>query len=108
MNTEAAILQAFEKMPENLKQELLHYAEYLVQNHSQSNTAPVDNSNLKKRPLAGSMKGTFVLPLPDDFDESLENFQEQLGESHGYGSWAGKIIMSDDFDEPLEDLEEYM
>jgi len=62
MNTEAAILQVFEKMPENLKQELLHYAEYLVQN------------------------------------QSLENFQEQLGEPHGYGSWAGKIIMSDDFD----------
>jgi len=78
MNTEAAILQAFEKMPENLKQELLHYAEYLVQNHSQSNTAPVDNSNLKKRPLAGSMKGTFVLPLPDDFDEPMEDFEEYM------------------------------
>ena len=27
---------------------------------------------------------------------------------HGYGNWAGQIIMSNDFDEPLEDLAEYM
>ncbi|MBF2088181.1 MAG: DUF2281 domain-containing protein [Synechococcales cyanobacterium K44_A2020_017] len=31
-----------------------------------------------------------------------------LEKKYGYGSLAGKIIMSDDFDEPLEDLEDYM
>lgn len=30
---------------------------------------------VKKRRL-GILKGTFVLPLPDDFDEPLEDFQE--------------------------------
>jgi Protein of unknown function (DUF2281) len=25
---------------------------------------------------------------------------------HGYGSWAGQIIMSEDFDEPIEDFAE--
>jgi Protein of unknown function (DUF2281) len=34
--------------------------------------------------------------------------QHNLEKSHGYGSWAGQIIMSDDFDEPLEDLKDYM
>ncbi len=33
---------------------------------------------------------------------------EKTEQSHGYGSWAGQIIMSDDFDEPLEDLQDYM
>jgi hypothetical protein len=32
-------------------------------------------SPIKKRRV-GILKGTFVLPLPDDFDDSLEDFQE--------------------------------
>jgi len=31
--------------------------------------------SVKKR-CVGILKGTFVLPLPDDFDEPLEDFQE--------------------------------
>jgi Protein of unknown function (DUF2281) len=34
-------------------------------------------SPIKKR-RAGILKGTFVLPLPDDFDETLADFQEYL------------------------------
>ncbi|WP_334310943.1 DUF2281 domain-containing protein [Microcystis aeruginosa] len=29
-----------------------------------------------KRTLAGSMKGTFVLPLANDFDAPLEDFED--------------------------------
>lgn len=29
-----------------------------------------------KKCRVGILKGTFVLPLPDDFDEPLEDFQE--------------------------------
>ena len=32
----------------------------------------------QKKSLAGCMKGTFVLPLPDDFDEPLEEFAEYM------------------------------
>jgi len=32
-------------------------------------------SPIKKRRV-GILKGTFVLPLPDDFDEPLKDFQE--------------------------------
>ena len=38
------------------------------------NQAP---SPIKKRRV-GILKGTFVLPLPDDFDETLADFQEYL------------------------------
>lgn len=34
-------------------------------------------SPIKKRRV-GILKGTFVLPLPDDFDETLADFQEYL------------------------------
>ena len=37
-----------------------------------------DTQTTKKRSLAGFMKGTFVLPLPDDFNEPLEEFAEYM------------------------------
>jgi hypothetical protein len=73
MSIDTEIFQTVAKMPESLKKEILHYAEYLVEKHAKT-----------------------------------ESSQQQLEQPHGYGSWAGKIIMSEDFDEPLFDLKEYM
>lgn len=73
MITDIALWKVVLNMPDSLKTELLHYAEYLLEKYP----------NLKKT-------------------------NERIEKGHGYGSWAGQIIMSDDFDEPLEDLEEYM
>jgi hypothetical protein len=73
MTIDTEIFKTVAKMPESLKKEILHYAEYLVEKHAKT-----------------------------------ESSQEQLEQPHGYGSWAGKIIMSENFDEPLEDLKEYM
>lgn len=73
MSTDIALWKIVVNMPDSLKTELLHYAEYL----------------LEKYP-------------------NIKQSNEQIEKGHGYGSWAGKIIMSDDFDEPLEDLDEYM
>ncbi|MFB2875777.1 DUF2281 domain-containing protein [Floridanema aerugineum] len=70
MNTDTALWKAISNMPDALKTELLHYAEYL----------------LEKYP-------------------NIPQTNKETEESHGYGSWAGKIIMSDDFDAPLEELE---
>ncbi|WP_071187664.1 DUF2281 domain-containing protein [Trichormus sp. NMC-1] len=67
MTIDTEIFQTLVKMPESLKKEILHYAEYLLEKHAK-----------------------------------IESSQEQLEQLHGYGSWAGQIIMSDDFDEPLE------
>ncbi|NEP13808.1 MAG: DUF2281 domain-containing protein [Symploca sp. SIO2C1] len=73
MNTELALWKVVINLPESLKTELLHYAEYLQEKYPHN-----------------------------------QQFQSRMETAHGYGSWAGKIIMSDDFDEPLEDLAEYM
>ena len=69
------ILETLEKMPEPFKTELLHYAKYLIENYSKdvSQMQPPQN---KRR--AGILKGTFVLPLPDDFDEPLADFKEYM------------------------------
>lgn len=75
MTVDTEILKTLAKMPEPLKTELLHYANYLVANYSEAKSE--EKSSQKKR-QAGALKGTFVLPLPDDFDEPLEDFQEYM------------------------------
>ncbi|MDJ0680745.1 MAG: DUF2281 domain-containing protein [Xenococcaceae cyanobacterium MO_167.B52] len=62
-------------MPESLKQELPHYAKYLMENYSKD--VPLEQHSVKKL-RSGILKGTFVLPLPDDFDEPLEDFKEYM------------------------------
>lgn len=75
MNINAEILKTPDQMPETLKQELLHYAKYLVDNYSQT-VSP--ESSLQKKRGSGILQGTFVLPLPENFDEPLEDFQEYM------------------------------
>jgi len=75
MSTDTALWQAILNMPDSLKVELLHYAEYLLSNYKKTK----ESEEVPKKPrLAGSMKGTFVLPLPDDFDEPLADFEEYM------------------------------
>ncbi|MBR8828711.1 MAG: DUF2281 domain-containing protein [Gomphosphaeria aponina SAG 52.96 = DSM 107014] len=76
MNIEQEILETVETMPPSLKQELLHYAKYLIANYGQENILSEQQSIKKRR--SGILKGTFVLPLPDDFDEPLEDFKEYM------------------------------
>jgi len=80
--TQAKILEKYEALPESLKTEVGHYIEFLLEKYV--------NSTGASRP------------------KGKEENQQDLEKSHGYGSWAGQIIMSDDFDEPLEDFKEYM
>jgi hypothetical protein len=71
---ESAILEQLQKLPESGQQEALRYIEALVIQYSQS-SQNIMPSPVKKR-QAGMMKGTFVLPLADDFNAPLEDFQE--------------------------------
>jgi len=75
MNTDLQLWQTISKMPEHLKTELLNYAEYLME--KKANTTHSDQ-NLEKKQRSGILKGTFVLPLPEDFDEPLEGFQDYM------------------------------
>ena len=99
------VLKVFASMPDALKLEVLHYAEYLISKHLQNPEISSQLEKPKKKRQAGSLKGKIW--MSDDFDDPIENFEE-YEEKYGYGSLAGKITMSDDFDEPLEDLKEYM
>ncbi|MEH2457671.1 type II toxin-antitoxin system VapB family antitoxin [Nostoc sp.] len=75
MAIDAEILQTLDQMPESLKQELLHYAKYLVENYSKTIS---QETLLQQKRRSGILKGTFLLPLPDDFDEPLEVFKEYM------------------------------
>lgn len=73
MTIEAAILKNIEKLPDSVKEAVFLYTEFLASQYAEG----ADRIPKKSR-LAGSMKGTFVLPLPDDFDEPLEDFKEYM------------------------------
>jgi hypothetical protein len=73
---ESAILEQLQKLPESGQQEALRYIESLVIEYSRSEKN-IASSLVKKR-QAGMMKGTFVLPLVDDFNAPLEDFQEYM------------------------------
>ena len=111
MTIDPEILQTIVKMPEPLKKEILHYAEYLLEKHAKTESSQAEVEQLHgygswagqivmsdentsntcleyepeitkeekpKKRRSGILKGTFVLPLPDDFDEALEDFKEYM------------------------------
>ncbi|MBW4541603.1 MAG: DUF2281 domain-containing protein [Myxacorys chilensis ATA2-1-KO14] len=73
MISEAAILETLKKLSNAAKLEVLHYAEFLVAKELENSV-----ENAEKKRQAGALKGTFVLPLPDDFDEPLDDFKEYM------------------------------
>jgi hypothetical protein len=67
-------------MPESLQQELFHYANYLINNYLAPIVEPVrppEATPTRKR-RSGILQGTFGLPLPEDFDEPLEEFKDYM------------------------------
>ena len=79
MTIDAEITQTLEHMPESIKQELLHYAQYLITNYSEETATQVPKP--KKR-RSGILQGTFVLPLADDFDAPLDDCEAVKGLNH--------------------------
>ena len=73
MTIEAAILKNIEKLPDSVKNAVFLYTEFLVSHYHKDIVEELDLTTKKPR-FAGSMKGTFVLPLPDDFDDPLIAF----------------------------------
>ena len=110
MTTESAILENVKKLPESVKEAVLLYTKFLASQYTEKTA--IKSADISKQCLAGSMRETFKLPLPKDFNKPLavaDTFLSENAEAkYGYGSLAGKITMSEDFDEPLEDLGEYM
>jgi Protein of unknown function (DUF2281) len=77
MTIETEILNNIEKLPESVKNAVFLYTEFLASQYGEAKSNETEE-NPKKRRLAGSMKGTFVLPLPDNFDEPLEEFADYM------------------------------
>lgn len=77
MKTESAILEIIQQLPEPIKQSVLLYSKFLASQYQENPTIQPDQQS--QRPsLLGCMKGTFVLPLPNDFDEPLESFEDYM------------------------------
>ena len=62
------ILEKLAQLPESLQTEVLDYIEFLLE--TKAKISPQEQLPKKYR-VAGTMKGMFVLPLPDDFDQPL-------------------------------------
>ena len=69
---ETTILEYLQKLPDSLQREVLHYTQFLLETHNKT------TSSLHKKRQAGFLKGTFALPLAEDFNEPLEDFQEYM------------------------------
>ncbi|MFN5566460.1 MAG: DUF2281 domain-containing protein [Pseudanabaena sp.] len=73
------VLKIFAKMPDALKIEVLHYAEYLLNKGTEkSSDVAISNDDIPKKKYRQA------------------------------GTMAGMIVMSEDFDEPLAEMQEYM
>jgi hypothetical protein len=73
------VLKIFAKMPDVLKIEVLHYAEYLLNKGIEKSSGIAIASNdipQKKYRQAGTMTGLIV--MSDDFDEPLAEMQEYM------------------------------
>jgi predicted AAA+ superfamily ATPase len=71
--TNETLIQEIYTLPENLKQEVLHYAQYLKQKHGVKSETEQPKTRERK---FGSAKGMFV--MTDAFDEPLEDFAEYV------------------------------
>lgn len=69
MTDEKIILMQIQQLPEQFKQEVLHYIEFLKQRYAEENRKNQDRK-------AGSHEGKYT--LADDFDAPLEDFEEYM------------------------------
>jgi hypothetical protein len=66
---ETTILEYLHQLPDSLQQQVLHYTQFLLETHTKS------TSRSQKQRQAGFLKGTFALPVAEDFNEPLADFQ---------------------------------
>jgi hypothetical protein len=106
------VMEQLEQLPESLQAKVLDYVKSLQQANIEETETTLELPSKKRR--SGILKGTFVLPLSEDFDQPLEDLVEEQvlietvsQKRGGLGILKGKIWMSEDFDEPLEEFKDY-
>ena len=77
MTTESAILNKVKHLPEPMKQAVLLYTEFLASRYVKENLDANEEAD-QRSSLAGALQGTFMLPLADDFDQPIEDFEEYM------------------------------
>jgi hypothetical protein len=70
MTNEQTLIQEIYSLPDNLKQEVLHYIQFLKQKQTHPTKTP------RKKRKAGSAKGEIF--MADDFEAPLEDFAEYM------------------------------
>lgn len=71
---EQTLIQEIHTLPENLKQEVLHFVQFLKQ--KQNGTTEESEPQKKRERKFGSAKGMFI--MTEAFDEPLEDFAEYM------------------------------
>ncbi|MEM9947657.1 MAG: DUF2281 domain-containing protein [Cyanobacteria bacterium P01_D01_bin.36] len=66
------LIFTLDKLPSELQEEILHYAEYLATKYT--STQSKDTPQIYRK--AGSMKGTFS--MTEDFDEPLDDLKAYM------------------------------
>ncbi len=67
------LIDTLNKLPADLQTEILHYAQYLAANYSESSTADAPPQKYRQ---AGTMKGMFT--MAEDFDAPLEDLKDYM------------------------------
>lgn len=69
---EQTLIEEIQTLPESLKQEVLHFVQFLKQKQA----AKTEPEKPRKKRRAGSAKGEIF--MADDFDAPLEDFAEYM------------------------------
>ncbi len=69
---EQTLIQEIHTLPESLKQEVLHFVQFLKQKQN----IQIESPKPRKKRKAGSAKGEII--MADDFDAPLEDFAEYM------------------------------
>ena len=72
MTNEQVLIQEIYTLPENLKEEVLHFVQFL----KQKQTAKPETATPRKKRKAGSAEGEIF--MADDFEAPLEDFAEYM------------------------------
>lgn len=73
MTNEQVLIQEIHTLPDNLKEEVLHFVQFLKQK-TQNETSEEPKTPKKRERKFGGAKGMFV--MTEAFDEPLEDFAE--------------------------------
>jgi hypothetical protein len=74
MTAKEQIINELAEMPDDLADEVLRFL--LSAKSRQTKLSDQERPTQKRK--AGALKGTFVLPLSNDFDKPLEDFEEYI------------------------------